>query len=62
MRVELSVIVSKFYENRMRNKVTNPFFSKLVCNSVEKIDGNTEKTRSSYDDLGRERVLRYLKI
>ena len=30
MREEISVIFGKFYENRMKNKVTNRFFSKLI--------------------------------
>ena len=30
MREEIGVIFQKFYENWMKNKVTNQFFSKLI--------------------------------
>ena len=41
----------------MRNKVTNPFFSKIILYlGVNKFEGNTENTRSSIDDRGSERA------
>ena len=37
------MIFWKFYEYRMRNKVTNPFFSKLFCNfGRKKFEENTK--------------------
>ena len=54
---EISVIFWKLYENRMKNKVTNRFFSKLIfVTQFEKFEVNTENTRSSIDDRGSERV------
>ena len=41
----------------MRNKVANPFFSKLILKLGRKqFEGNTETTRSLYDNVVSERV------
>ena len=60
MREEISVIFYKFYENRMKNKVTNRFLIKLTLYlNLKKFKVNTENTRSSIDDRGSERVKTY---
>ena len=57
MREEISVIFYKFYENRMKNKVTNRFLIKLTLYlNLKKFKVNTENTRSSINDRGSERV------
>ena len=51
------MIFKKFYENQLRNKVTNSFFSKLILYlNLKNFDGNTKNTRLSIDDLGSERA------